>query len=95
VGGAERPYLTISEALPFLPIRARKLVHAQCRRYEQRIRLERDARGTMVLDREILFARENELPARRDEGGRTQYQLDKELLIIKLLGWVPSQEHTP
>jgi hypothetical protein len=85
VGGEDNPWLTIPDALPYLPV-VRKKAYVQAKRYLDRIERERKRRRSYLLPAEMLDARENELPCRRE--GRT-IMLDKQRLVEHLRGYRP------
>lgn len=84
--GEKAGSMTISEALPFLPMTSKK-AYVQAQRYLARIERERARRRSYLLPAEILYAKENELPCLRE--GRN-IMLVKHLLVVRLLGYDPA-----
>ena len=83
--GGSCPWLTITAALPWLPM-PRNKAYVEASRYLRRIEKERKRRRSFIVPADILYARDGELPAIRE--GRS-ILLPKHLLVVKLLGWQP------
>jgi hypothetical protein len=86
VGSERAPWITIPDALPFIPWPKNK-AYRMAAAYLRRIERERKRRHSVLLPVDSLYAREGELPCDRD--GRA-IVLSKRLLIVKLLGYLPT-----
>jgi hypothetical protein len=85
IGGEDCPWVSITDAQPFLPV-PRNKGYVEAQRYLRRIDKERKRRHSFLLPMDALYARDGELPAIRE--GRS-ILLPKHLLIVKLLGREP------
>ena len=85
IGGEDCPWVSITDAQPFLPM-PRNKAYVEASRYLRRIEKERRRRHSFLLPADALYARDGELPAIRE--GRS-IMLSKHLLIVKLLGRAP------
>lgn len=82
IGGADNPWITVKEALPYLPC-DRNAAYLRCDRYDQRVTRERKRRGTYLLSVDALDARADELPCEKHDH---KVMLPKRRLIERLLG---------
>jgi len=87
IGGEACPWATVQELEEFLPYGGNTdRQYRAANRYIKRVEKERARHRSYLLPVDALYARDNELPAKRE--GRNIYVV-KELLIIKLLGYDP------
>jgi hypothetical protein len=84
-GGEQSPWLTVTQALPYLPMPRNKAYRA-CERYLARLEREKKRRHSPLVPADSLIARDGELPCRRE--GRS-IVLSKRYLLLSLLGYLP------
>jgi len=82
IGGPDNPWVTVRQALPYLPC-DRNVAYLRCDRYDRRVTRERKRRGTYLLSVDALDARADELPCERSPH---KVMIPKRRLIERLLG---------
>lgn len=82
IGGRKNPWVTVAQALPYLPC-DRNAAYLRCDRYDRRVTRERTRRGTYLLSVDALDARADEIPC---EKHAHKIMLPKRRLIERLLG---------
>ena len=84
-GGELNPWVTVTDALPYLPMPRAKAYRA-CEKYLTRLERERKRRHSYLLPADSLLARDGELPC---EGEGRSIVISKRFLLIKLCGFLP------
>jgi hypothetical protein len=84
-GGERNPWITVPDALPYLPMDRHK-AYRQCQAYLSRLERERKRRRSYLLPADALLAKPGELPCERE--GRSII-ISKRYLVIRLLGYLP------
>lgn len=82
IGGRKNPWVTVAQALPYLPC-DRNAAYLRCDRYDRRVTRERTRRGTYLLSVDALDARADEIPCDR---APHKIMIPKRRLIERLLG---------
>ena len=82
IGGRKNPWVTVAQALPFLPC-DHNSAYLRCNRYDRRVTRERTRRGTYLISVDALDARADELPC---EKHAHKIMIPKRRLIERLLG---------